>query len=225
MSNRKAGELTKYLAALSHLGFRKDDERVVRVINEIEKELELNIIKQIAKNPNKALVVAIKDVSSSIGIWENYLFNEYYQLALREIKNKYSDVKEIFIAHHTEATEVNKEDFLKIGSQLGGTIVSSAIRKLKEYLDTDREIIVIQFSDGDNLTSDNARVIKHLNEEILPKVKYYKYFEADQYNKMRKLSDTVYCKINDPKLSYIVAKEKDHSLKGLRFGEELDNLN
>lgn len=158
MSNRKVEVLCKYLTNLAQLGFTKDEERVQKIINEIEKELELSTIqaKETLKNPNKALVVAIKDVTGSIGDWENNVFNEYYKLAIDEINNKYTDIKELFITHTTEANIVSEEEFFKLNT-LGGTIISSALRKLKEYINTDREIIVIQFSDGDNLTSFTIR--------------------------------------------------------------------
>lgn len=227
MSNRKASELTKYLVALSQLGFKKEDERVLKVINEIEKELELTINtseKLISvKDPNNALVIAIKDCSGSIGVWENYCFNEYYKLALNEISKKYTDVKELFITHHTEAKVVSEEDFFT-KNEYGGTIASTALRELIKHLDTNREVIVIQFSDGDNLTSDAPRMIKILNDEIFPKIKYFKYFESNQYRRHSTLAETVFKKIKNEKLSFIVAKEKDHALKGMRFGEELDNL-
>jgi uncharacterized sporulation protein YeaH/YhbH (DUF444 family) len=229
MSNRKAGELTKYLAALSHLGFKKDDERIIKIINEIEKELELTPI-DISKAPtpvkdtNKALVIGIKDCSGSVGTWENHCFNEYYKLAINEIKKRYSDVQELFITHHTEAKVVSENEFFS-KNESGGTIVSRALKELIKHLETDREVIVLQFSDGDNLTSDTTRVIKLLNEEILPKIKYYKYFEANQYNRKSTISETIFNKIKNQKLSCMIATEKDHSLKGMRIGEELDSLN
>lgn len=225
MSNRKAGELNKFLSNLSQLGFNKEDEKVVRVINEIEKELELQtqVESSAIKDPNKALVIGIKDNSGSIGEWENKVFKEYYDLAKKEIEKHYDDLEEMFIVHHTEAKISTKYNFFNEG-KAGGTIASSALRELKKHLNTDREVIVIQFSDGDNLTSDNYRTNKILKEDVLPKVKYFKYVEANQYNCHSTLMNSYKYNTND-NFKHIVIKLTDDALKGLRFGEELESLN
>lgn len=225
MSKRRAEVLNKYLSNLTNLGFTKSDKKVGLVLHEIEKELGLLVIENTEpdKNPNSALVVVLKDVSGSIGIWENAVFEEYYRLAINEIKTKYKNVEELFIRHTTDAEIVEKETFFT--KQIaGGTIVSSALRKLKENLGTEREVIVIQFSDGDNLTSDCVRIIELLPKDILPKVKYFKYVEANQYGRHSTLVHSTYKHIKDKNFSYYVAKEKDDALKGMRFGEELDAL-
>lgn len=226
MSNRKSEVLIKYLHTLSQVGFNKSDEKVQNVINEIEKELEIQkkpkLINYLAKNPNKALVVAIKDNSGSVGVWEKRVFKEYYDLAIKETKDKYSDVEEMFINFHTEAKQVTKENFYT-DAATGGTIVSSGIRELNKLLNTDREVIVIQMSDGDNLTSDNARVLSKLNDDIFPNVKYFKYVEANQYNRHSTLM-SAYKNITNSKFSYVIIKQNDDALKGIRFGEELESL-
>jgi uncharacterized sporulation protein YeaH/YhbH (DUF444 family) len=225
MSNRRAGELNKYIVTLSHLGFTKDDQKVQLALHEIEKELGLLVIpneNKLTKDKNKALVVAIRDVSGSVGIWEKERFDEYLRLALNEIKQKYMDVEVKYIVHHTEAKVVNEEDFSK--SLSGGTIISSALKELIKHLDTDKEVIVIQFSDGDNLHSDNPRTVKLLNDEILPKVKYFKYFEANQYSRTDTILQKVFKTIKQSNFSYLEAKRTDDSLKGVRFGQELEEL-
>jgi hypothetical protein len=174
------------------------------------------------KNPNKALVIAIKDNSGSMSSWENHVSTEYYDLAIESIKKKYNDVEEWFVSHSTEATLSSKAETFSKG-MMGGTIVSSAFRLLKDKLSTDREVIILQFSDGDNLTSDNARVLKMLTEDFLPNVKYFKYIELNQYKRHSTLM-SAYRNIKEKNFSCMVAIELDDSLKGFRLRDELEKL-
>jgi hypothetical protein len=178
----------------------------------------------IIKDKNKALVIGVKDVSGSMGVWENAVLKEYFDLALSGIKSQYNDVAEVYITHSTEAKVVDKVDFF--GNCLsGGTILSSGIRAILPFLEnTDREIIILQLSDGDNLTSDSCRVIKLLSDEILPKVKYFKYVEINQCNRHTAIMNG-YKQIKENNFDSLVIKERDGSLKGLRFKEEIEALN
>lgn len=230
MSNRKASELNKYLHTLSYLGFNSEDDKVKLIMSEIEKELglfekervtESTIPSVIVKDTNKAHVITIIDSSGSMGAWEEHVSKEYYELALEGIKNKYNDVSETFISHSNFAKYCTKEEIFT-GNMEGGTIVSSALELALEKIDVTREVIIIQFSDGDNLMADNNRTIRIL-EEILPKVKYYKYFEVNQYNRLSNLSN-IYKNIKDKNFSYYIAKQRDDALKGIRFIDEINKL-
>jgi len=228
MSNRKAEVLNKYLYNLSQLGYTRDDEKVKAIIKEIETEMGLltnDPSDTVVKDSSKALVIAIKDCSGSMGFWENNVGKEYYELALRSLKEKYVDIKEIFINHSTIANESEKEKFF-VKYESGGTIMSSGLNALVNHLHTDREVIVIQISDGDNLSSDNGRCVKLLTDEILPKVKYFKYIETNQYNRHSTiLSVSGYKKIeNFDNFSKLIIKAKDDALKGLRLAEEINSI-
>ncbi|PAD70550.1 hypothetical protein CHH83_01745 [Bacillus sp. 7586-K] len=225
MSNRKAEVLIKYLSNLSHLGYTKEDEKVKFIIKEIEGELNLlpSETNEVPKDKNKALLIVVKDTSGSMNKWENLVTKEYYELALQGIKNTYKDVEELFISHTTEAKLTSKDDLFNTQNS-GGTFASSGLRETLDLLNTDREVIIIQFSDGDNLTSDNSRCIKLLVDEILPKVKYFKYVEANQYNRFSTIlqgSDN-YKSIEKDKFSYYVINVKDDALKGLRLIDEIN---
>lgn len=77
----------------------------------------------------------------------------------------------VFIAHDTEAKEVEEENFFAI-SQSGGTMVSSAFVLAKKIID-DRfptniwNNYVFAFSDGDNWPDDNKRCVQSV-KDILP---------------------------------------------------------
>ncbi|KHF27829.1 hypothetical protein LR68_03380 [Anoxybacillus sp. BCO1] len=69
----------------------------------------------------------------------------------------------------------------------GGTICSSAYRKALEvietkYSPTKYNIYPFHFSDGDNLTSDNARCVK-LVQELMKVSNMFGYGEVNQYNR------------------------------------------
>ncbi len=86
----------------------------------------------------------------------------------RFLRTKYETVDIEFIAHHTEAKVVSEEDFFSKGES-GGTICSSVYRKSLELIDEKYDparynIYPFHFSDGDNLTSDNARCVKLVND-------------------------------------------------------------
>jgi hypothetical protein len=180
--------------------------------------------KTIIKDKNKALVIGVKDVSGSMGNWENAVLKEYFDLALSGIKSQYNDVAEVYITHATESKVVDKADFFG-NCVSGGTILSSGIRAILPFLEnTDREIIILQLSDGDNLTSDNTRVVKLLSDEILPKVKYFKYVESNQYDRHSTIMKG-YKLIKENNFNSLTIKERDGGLKGLRLKEELEALN
>lgn len=217
MSNRKASELNKYIQTLAYLGYTKDDKEVRLALNEVKKELGLLNITSTPntyiKDPSKALVIVVADNSGSIGVWEKAILEEYLDLALNEVKEIYQDVEELYIGHTIKAKETNRNDLFKLES--GGTMVSSGLQLLKDNLHTEREVIVIQLTDGDNLTSDTKVVIELLEGIILPNVKYFKYVEANQYNRFSTLVQA-YKNIKVGNFNSLVIKQRDDALKGLR---------
>lgn len=188
---------------------------------EIEKELGIKL-NDIEKKKDEALIIYLQDTSGSVGIWEKYVSNEYFQYAENEIKNKYSKVTNKYISFHTAALEFNSLEELNKNNSTGGTIVSSGLSRAKEIVNEnlDKNIYVFLLSDGDNLTSDNAKCLVHL-EEIFKNVNYFQYFETNQYNRKSTLMDA-FKKINNKKFNTIIAKHKDDALKGYRFKEVLE---
>ncbi len=72
-----------------------------------------------------AVVLAMMDVSGSMGAFEKYIARSFYYWMLAFLRTKYDNVEIVFIAHHTEAKEVTEEEFFTRGES-GGTKVSSA---------------------------------------------------------------------------------------------------
>ena len=99
------------------------------------------------------------------------------------------------------------------------------IQKALELIDNkyspDRyNIYPFHFSDGDNLTSDNARCVK-LVEELMKKCNMFGYGEVNQYNRHSTLM-SAYKNIKDENFRYYILKQKAdvfHAMKSF-FREE-----
>ncbi|MGQ0420431.1 YeaH/YhbH family protein, partial [Bacillus sp. HC-Mk] len=137
-----------------------------------QEDLKFRTWNEVLKPDSKAVVLAMMDTSGSMGIWEKYMARSFFFWMTRFLRTKYETVDIEFIAHHTEAKVVTEEEFFSKGES-GGTICSSVYKKALELIDNkyspDRyNIYPFHFSDGDNLTSDNARCVK-LVEELMKK--------------------------------------------------------
>src|SRR5204863_9898371 len=113
---------------------------------------------------SNAVVIAMMDVSGSMGEFKKYIARSFYFWMVRFLKTKYNNVKIVFISHHTEAKEVTEEEFFHKGES-GGTQVSSAyelaLQIIQErYNPADWNIYPFHFSDGDNLPWDNDRCVQ-----------------------------------------------------------------
>ncbi|WP_181349338.1 sporulation protein YhbH [Thalassobacillus sp. CUG 92003] len=179
----------------------------------------------IDKPESKAVVFAIMDTSGSMGLWEKYMARSFFFWMNRFLKQNYETVDIEFVAHHTEAKVVNEDDFFSKGES-GGTICSSAYRKVLEMIDQQYSperynIYPFHFSDGDNLTSDNKRCVDLIGE-LLKVSSLFGYGEVNQYNRHSSLMQ-VYKKIEDPKFRYFILRKKAdvfHAMKEFLSDEE-----
>jgi hypothetical protein len=120
------------------------------------------------KEASNAVIFCIMDTSGSMGTVKKYLARSFYFLLYQFVRQKYSNVEVVFIAHHTEAKEVSEEDFFhKVES--GGTYISSGYKKALEIIE-DRyhpslwNVYAFHCSDGDNFYSDNERALQAAEE-------------------------------------------------------------
>ncbi|MCS7079704.1 MAG: sporulation protein YhbH [Chloracidobacterium sp.] len=132
-------------------GFRKEDLRFKSWEEDIRFE-------------SNAVVMAMMDVSGSMGEFKKYIARSFYFWMVRFLRTKYDNVEIVFISHHTEAKEVTEEQFFTQGES-GGTVVSSAYRLAldiieKRYPPKDWNIYPFHFSDGDNYYSDNDEAVR-----------------------------------------------------------------
>jgi uncharacterized sporulation protein YeaH/YhbH (DUF444 family) len=69
------------------------------------------------------------------GSFEKYCARSFFLWMSRFLTRQYEKVEIVFIAHHTEAKEVEEEEFFTRGES-GGTICSSAYVKALEIIDS-----------------------------------------------------------------------------------------
>ncbi|MDQ0273774.1 sporulation protein YhbH [Cytobacillus purgationiresistens] len=189
-----------------------------------QEDLKFKTWNEIVKPESKAVVLAMMDTSGSMGIWEKYMARSFFFWMTRFLRTKYETVEIEFIAHHTEAKVVTEEDFFSKGES-GGTICSSAYRKALELVDTKYNptrynIYPFHFSDGDNLTSDNARCVK-LVEELMKVSSMFGYGEVNQYNRHSTLM-SAYKNIKNDLFRYYILKQKADVFNAMKsfFKEE-----
>ena len=146
----------------------------------------------------KAAMFCLMDVSASMGEREKDLAKRFFILLHLFLKRKYDRVEIIFIRHTHEASEVDEETFFR-GRETGGTVVSSALKKMfevqaKRYPTADWNIYCAQVSDGDNSGGDTAQCVQLLQNEILPLTQYYAYIEIGEPTREEGASYFAYAK-------------------------------
>ncbi len=177
------------------------------------------------KPESKAVVLAMMDTSGSMGRWEKFMARSFFFWMVRFLRTKYETVDIEFIAHHTEAKVVSEEDFFSKGES-GGTICSSAYEKALETIDKNYSPVLyniypFHFSDGDNLTSDNHKCLRLMNE-LMELSSMVGYAEVNQYQRHSTLMQA-YRKINDDRFRHYILKQKGdvfHALKWFFSKEE-----
>ncbi|MEK4966362.1 sporulation protein YhbH [Cytobacillus sp. FSL R7-0696] len=185
-----------------------------------QEDLKFKTWNEVVKPESKAVVLAMMDTSGSMGIWEKYMARSFFFWMTRFLRTKYETVEIEFIAHHTEAKVVSEEDFFSKGES-GGTICSSAYRKALELIDQKYNpvrynIYPFHFSDGDNLTSDNARCVK-LVEELMKVSSMFGYGEVNQYNRSPSTLNRGFSSIRNPLFKHYILKEKIDVFKSLQY--------
>ena len=150
---------------------------------------------------SNAVVLALMDVSGSMGEFEKYVARSFYFWMVRFLRTKYENVRIVFISHHTEAREVTEEEFFHKGES-GGTLISSGYKKALEIIEqryhpAHWNVYAFHCSDGDNFESDNEESLKAARElcslcnlfgygEIKPMGSHY--YESSMLERFRRLN-------------------------------------
>jgi uncharacterized protein len=149
-------------------------------------DLRFKTWQPIFRRETNAVVIAMRDVSGSMGEFEKYITRSFYFWMVRFLRTKYHQVKIVFITHHTEAKEVEEEAFFTLGES-GGTRVSSAyqlaLEIIGERFDPQRwNIYPFHFSDGDNWGDvDNHRCLE-LVRQLMERCNVFGYGEIREHN-------------------------------------------
>lgn len=130
----------------------------------------------------QAVMFCLMDVSGSMSEHMKDLAKRFFALLHLFLSRRYRYVEVVFIRHTDRAEEVDEDTFF-YSQETGGTLVSSALEKMRtvvveRYRPSDWNIYVAQASDGDNQTSDNPRVVALMQEAILPIAQYVAYLEV-----------------------------------------------
>lgn len=135
----------------SRVPFREDDLRYFRVKTEPDRH-------------SNAVVICIMDTSGSMEQTRKYLARSFFFLLYQFVRYKYEHVEVTFIAHTTEAKEVNEDEFFHRGES-GGTYISSGYAKALEVIEQRYNpglwnIYAFHCSDGDNWNEDNPKAVE-----------------------------------------------------------------
>ncbi len=130
---------------------------------------------------SKAVMFCLMDVSGSMNQATKDMAKRFFILLYLFLQRNYERTEVVFIRHHTNAKEVDEEEFF-YSRETGGTIVSSALTLMKEILQerypaSEWNIYAAQASDGDNWNDDSTTCSKLLIEDIMPLLQFYSYIE------------------------------------------------
>ncbi|MGF1765500.1 YeaH/YhbH family protein [Aliivibrio kagoshimensis] len=134
-----------------------------------------------AQPSSQAVMFCLMDVSGSMDQATKEIAKRFYILLYLFLTRTYKNVEVVFIRHHTQAKEVDEQEFF-YSQETGGTIVSSALKLMSEiveerYPTSEWNIYASQASDGDNWADDSPNCRELLEKKILPVTRYYSYIE------------------------------------------------
>ena len=129
----------------------------------------------------QAVMFCLMDVSGSMDEEKKQVAKRFFMLLYLFLTRTYEHIELVFIRHHTQAAEVDEEDFFH-SRESGGTVVSSVLELMHEiirerYTRGNWNIYGAQASDGDNWDADSPKCRALLDEKILPALQYYAYIE------------------------------------------------
>jgi uncharacterized protein len=147
----------------------------------------------------KAVMFCLMDVSGSMDEARKELSKRFFILLYLFLTRHYDKIDLVFIRHHTQAQEVDEENFFH-ARETGGTVVSSALVLMDEiikarYSPSEWNIYGAQASDGDNWHHDSGRCRELLTESLLPVCRYFAYVQVaeeeqnlwEEYSRLQEL--------------------------------------
>jgi len=131
---------------------------------------------------SKAVMFCLMDVSGSMDESRKDLAKRFFILLYLFLTRHYEKIDLVFIRHHTQAQEVDEQNFFH-ATETGGTVVSSALVLMEEiirarYPSNEWNIYGAQASDGDNWHHDSGRCRELLAQQILPLCRYFAYVQV-----------------------------------------------
>lgn len=157
------GELDK----LHYVPGLKDPIKLLTPINEDKRFRQYNEVR--IQNSNAVCIFA-RDGSGSMDDEKCEVVSNMAWWIDVWLKRFYKKVERLFVWHDTEAKEVDEKQFYKLRNG-GGTVCSSAFDLIASQFENRFQpakwnIYVFYFTDGDNLESDNAKLVQIINEKF-----------------------------------------------------------
>lgn len=158
--------------------------RVVGYIDPLDLRYDTYVPEKIRNS--RAVVFCLMDVSGSMQEREKDLAKRFFLLLHLFLTRSYEHTELVFVRHTHHAQEVDEETFF-YARETGGTIVSTALEKMKEiiaerYPPDEWNIYGAQASDGENFGNDFIRCKTLLLEDLLPVCQFYAYVEIVDEN-------------------------------------------
>ena len=130
----------------------------------------------------RAVMFCLMDVSGSMDEARKDLSKRFFILLYLFLTRHYEKIDVVFIRHHTQAQEVDEQNFFH-ATETGGTVVSSALVLMEQiikerYPPSEWNIYGAQASDGDNWHHDSGRCRELLATQILPLCRYFAYVQV-----------------------------------------------
>ena len=137
---------------------------------------------RVAVPTSKAVMFCVMDVSGSMDEARKELSKRFFILLYLFLTRHYEKIDLVFIRHHTQAQEVDEQNFFH-ARETGGTVVSSALVLMEEiirarYNPAEWNIYGAQASDGDNWHHDSGRCRELLGDKLLPLCRYFAYVQV-----------------------------------------------
>lgn len=132
---------------------------------------------------SKAVVFALMDVSGSMTPDKKYLVKSLLFWIVSWLRKQYEAVEIRFIQHTTVAKEVDEDTFF-YGNLSGGTVASTAFKKMNYIIDTEYpldewNIYAIYCSDGEDFEPQNA--VSAMEDTLIKKINMLSYVEIKPY--------------------------------------------
>lgn len=143
---------------------------------------------QVPNPTTQAVMFCLMDVSGSMTQDKKNNAKLFYNLLYRFLERNYENVDIVFVRHDTKAEEVDEQTFF-YDQKTGGTIVSTAIHKMREIMEerypaADWNIYGAQASDGDNWDNDSD-TCESLLRDMMKDVQAYFYTEVEKSGAQR----------------------------------------
>jgi uncharacterized sporulation protein YeaH/YhbH (DUF444 family) len=131
-------------------------------------DMRYRVWENVVEKHSNAAVILIMDRSGSMDDDKKYIVRSFFFWMVNFLRLKYGNVEVVFVAHDTEAREVDEKDFFTI-SDGGGTRISSGLELAKTIIGARFPTsvwnnYVFSFSDGENMEDDNDRCVALFKE-------------------------------------------------------------